>query len=245
MVNDVQDNDCLPLSIILPCYNPPEGWQKRLKEQYYTLLDLLNIPIELVLVVDGNSSVKTAELDQLQANIVGLKFIQYPQNRGKGYALREGVKIASGAIILYTDIDFPYTEKSILNVFDAIYTKRKDVAIGIKDEAYYNHVPKFRKAISKVLQSLTKGVLQLPISDTQCGLKAFGSQHKHLFLATQIDRYLFDLEFVRNAYRHRPSLNIQAIPVSLHPGVAFRKMNPGILWNELANFLRLWTRQKG
>ena len=227
------------LSVILPCYNPPAGWQNRIVEQFRALEKLIEAPLQLIVVNDGAAAVTQVHADFLQKAIPSLIYIHYTQNRGKGYALRQGVAAATGQVILYTDIDFPYTLESLQEVYDAIVRDGHDVAIGVKNEAYYSHVPPFRKAISKSLKGMTRILLSLPVTDTQCGIKAFRKEVRQIFLGTRIDRYLFDLEFVRAAFRQKPAIKIKAIPVALHPGVAFRKMNPRILFSEVFNFISL------
>ena len=78
----------------------------------------------------------------------------------------------------------------------------------------------------------------MPVTDTQCGLKGFKRAVAPLFLATTIDRYLFDLEFVRNCYKSK-KFRVQAIPVELNENVHFRKMNFRILLPEMFNFIKL------
>ena len=81
----------------------------------------------------------------------------------------------------------------------------------------------------------------MPITDTQCGLKGFKSEVKPVFLATTINRYLFDLEFIRNAY-NIGNYQICAIPITLNPGVHFRPMNYKVLLPEMFNFIKILLR---
>ena len=226
------------LSIILPCYNPPSGWEQRVVAVYQSLSTQLSLRPQLIIVDDGNGTAIDAPLQYLITAIPQLQTVRYPQNKGKGYALRQGVIIATGRIILYTDIDFPYTEASMLSVYSAIATAGNDVAIGVKNESYYTKVPPLRRTISKGLRSMVKLLMRLPVNDTQCGLKAFATPAKETFLTTTIDRYLFDLEFIYRAFR-REKLNVTAVPVQLNDGVVFRKMNYRILIPEFMNFLKI------
>lgn len=231
------------VSLILPCYNPPQDWERNVYSNYVAFCDRINDKAELIMVIDGVSESITGEqLIYLQQNIPLLKLIQYAENRGKGYALRQGVTAATGDIILYTDIDFPYTIESMYAVYNDLKNDLHDVAIGVKNESYYTHIPPVRKAISQALRAMIKTFLSLPVTDTQCGLKGFKQTVKPLFLKTTIDRYLFDLEFVRNCYRSRHH-TIHPIPVALNEQVHFRKMNYRILLPELLNFAMLLTKK--
>ena len=75
-----------------------------------------------------------------------------------------------------------------------------DVAVGVREEAYYAQIPPARRWVSRLLRRLIRHVLRLPVDDTQCGLKGFNETGRHLFLRTT-KRYLFDLEMLFMAAR--------------------------------------------
>jgi len=227
------------ISFILPCYNPAAGWAQTVFSSYSSFCTRVPEQTELVIVMDGASQTVTKEaISFLKQNIPGLKLVEYPVNRGKGYALRQGVKAATGDIIIYTDIDFPYSPDSMYAVYETLKNNRADVAIGVKNDAYYAHVPFLRRAISKYLRLLIRLFLSMPITDTQCGLKGFKKEVAPLFLQTTIDRYLFDLEFVRNCFKNK-QFRVKAIPVALNENIHFRTMNYRILLPEMFNFIKL------
>ena len=226
-------------SVVLPCYNPQTGWERTICDHYLSFCKRIQDTPELILVMDGIShSVKQAELDLLKHTIPTLRLLQYPVNHGKGYAIRQGVKEASGAIIIYTDADFPYTEDSLYKVYEQLKTDECDVAIGVKDGSYYTHVPFVRNVISRSLRFFIRFFLSVPITDTQCGLKGFKQKVAPLFLQTTINRYLFDLEFIRNCYKNK-TYRIKTVTVTLKENVHFRKMNYRVLISETMNFIKL------
>lgn len=227
------------LSIVLPCYNPPDDWEQHVSEAYAYIARHLNIAPELIIVNDGSSKNIESDLEQLKTKVPGMIYTALPQNKGKGAALRAGVAKAKGALVIYTDIDFPYTLDSFLAVFDALNTENYDVAIGVKNADYYRHSPKYRTFISKVLRKGIGFFFKMPVTDTQCGLKGFNQKGRTVFLETTIDRYLFDLEFVYQSFRKYRNLNIKAIEVSLRPNVIFRAMNLKVLASESSNFLKI------
>lgn len=236
----------MKLSLILPCYNPPQGWDRHIHAAYDHLCKSLLVDVQLIVVLDGDTGVVREEhLEYLRKQMSAIEIIRYSENRGKGYAIRKGVEKAEGDIIIYTDIDFPYTQQSVHKIYTALAQEGYDVAIGIKDNDYYTHVPAVRRLISRALRGMVRFFLSMPVTDTQCGLKGFKSHVKPVFLSTTIDRYLFDLEFVRNCYRSK-NYNITAIPVTLNERVQFRQMNYRILLPEMLNFvLLLFKRQNG
>ncbi len=227
------------ISLVLPCYNPPPDWDKIVCEHYAAFAESIPETLELVVVLDGKSMNVTGQsLQALKQNISRLTVVEYAENRGKGYAIRQGVAKAAGNIIIYTDVDFPYTAASMGDLCDRLKRDECDVAVGVKNDAYYSHVPFVRRIISRWLRFVVRVFLSMPITDTQCGLKGFKRVVAPLFLQTTIDRYLFDLEFVRNCYKSK-KYRVVPVPVALNENVHFRKMNFRILLPEMLNFVKL------
>ncbi|MEZ5017430.1 MAG: glycosyltransferase family 2 protein [Flavipsychrobacter sp.] len=226
------------LTIILPCYNPPEGWVNNVVQNYNKIVATIPEDVEVIVVNDGSTQpISETSIQKLSSEIVNFQFIDNKSNNGKGYAIRCGVPFAKGELIIYTDIDFPYNLDSIIAVYQELLNGKSDIVAGVKSTEYYNNVPYTRKVISKSLRFLTKSLLSLPISDTQCGLKGFKKPVKHVFLQTTINRYLFDIEFLRNAYKKK--YKITPVAVELNSNVVFRKMNYKILFPEMFNFIKL------
>ena len=198
---------------------------------------------ELVVVLDGTGHTSTdSAITYLQLHIGQVVVVKYEKNRGKGYAIRQGVAVAQGDVIIYTDVDFPYTLESTLKVFRKLQNDECDVAVGVKDDAYYAHVPPMRRRISRFLRFMIGAFLSMPITDTQCGLKGFQKKVAPVFLQTTINRYLFDLEFVKSCYNTR-QLRVEAVPISLNDDIRFSKMHYRILVVEMFNFLRLLLKR--
>jgi len=217
---------------------PPVNWTDNVVNEYRQLEKNIEEPIELILVQDGaDNRINEHDINFLIENIPSFRFIQYNINKGKGYAIRQGVSHAIGDIIIYTDIDFPYTLQSIIAIYAALKSNQYDIAVGVKNKDYYSHVPRSRRIVSKYLKWLIGVFLSMPITDTQCGLKGFRNKVKPLFLITSINRYLFDLEFIRNSFKEK--YRVIAIPIELKNKIHFRQLNYRILFPEIINFIKL------
>ena len=232
------------LSVVLPCFGPAADWQAQVIAGYEAVVKAIGFAPELIIVDDGNALPVESAAGELKTRIPQVRFIRYTPNRGKGYALRQGVAAASGELLIYTDIDFPYHTESFVALYNQLRAGTADIAIGIKDPTYYKSVPPVRRFISKTLRKGIGLLLHLPVTDTQCGLKGFNEQGKKQFLATTIDRYLFDLEFVALSFQKPGKLKVVALPAVLRPGVTFRKMNYGLLWPEVKNFSAVWRKMR-
>ncbi len=229
----------LDVQLVVPCFNPREGWGELLVERFGSLRDAIpKVNLGLILVNDGTS----AGLDQDQLDKVlaleDVVFVQHAVNKGKGAAIRTGVKASTAPFILMTDIDLPYTEASMLSAWDTLSSNGGIVA-GQRSSAYYVHVPLFRRMLSRAHRGLMKFVFRLPVSDSQAGLKGFDESGKEIFLRTKIDRFLVDLEFLA---RSNKQVTVHPVPVNLRPGVIFTDFGMGILLSEIGNF---WSVMKG
>lgn len=209
------------------------GWTQHILDAISRIQDETG-QVELVLVNDGSVQDIAADVALLQQSVPTLKYIHYATNRGKGYAIRAGAAAASGQYIVYTDVDFPYTHKSFMAVYHALQAGNCDIAVGIKDSHYYDHVPQMRRWISRMLRFMTGKLLRIGITDTQCGLKGLNRNALPLLLQGNIDRYLSDLELICTAERRQ--MRLLAIPVSLREGVVFSPVKMKILLRELSNF---------
>lgn len=230
------------IDIVLPCYRPQGDWEKTILCNYQTLQEALpEVELFLYLVSDGSAELLDPEaLERLAHAIPHFEYMSYAPNRGKGYALRQGVARGKSSHCIYTDVDFPYTTESFCSIYQAL-CEGEDVVIGLRNAGYYAQAPWFRRLISKILRFFIRLLLRIPITDTQGGLKGFSSKGREVFLRTRIDRYLFDLEFVFLSARES-GLRLVGREVSLRPNIVFSKMNWRVILQESRSFLGLFWR---
>lgn len=224
------------VDIILPCFNPNRKWYFELLSFDASVKNLYRI--NYILVNDGSSSHKIEEdVEMLQAKGISLDYIYYPDNKGKGYALRQGVAASKAEFIVYTDVDFPFTNESTLELMNELTRNNVDVVSGFRNENYYlKKMTLYRKILSKAFRGFLRNFLNMQVTDTQCGLKGFNQKGKEKFLATRINRYLFDFEFIYTVCKNK-NLRIKTVPVKLKDNVVFSKMKLKILFQETLNLL--------
>jgi len=223
------------LSIIVPCFNPPDGWFEKL-ESNAIFLKSNGVDFELILVNDGSTKPLPQNLQQKLDSVCKNIFISYEQNMGKGFAVRKGVEISIGEVIIYTDIDFPYRMEHVIDVLEKVQSG-SNIVIGVRSKSYYTTLPAMRVVISKLLRFLISFMMQIPTDDTQCGLKGFDRKGKEIFLLGNINRYLFDMEFVKLAVRN--NLKVETTIVYLREGVVMAQMPLSLLFKEALNFIRI------
>jgi len=168
-----------------------------------------------VIVVDDGSADDTAERARRMAAAEGLALtvISYPENRGKGAALRTGVLASSGDLVLICDADLstPLSEWSKL----AESLPTHPVAIGSR--ALQEDLVRRRQSPHRVLLGRAGNrLIQLfavpGIQDTQCGFKLFqGDAARELFRQAKVDRFAWDVEILYLARKR--GLAIAEVPV--------------------------------
>lgn len=229
------------LTVILPCFNPQDNWEKIVLQNYHQIQnEFPQIELQFILVNDGSSFSLQREIAFLQKHIPHIVYLQHQTNAGKGKALRTGFEAASSKWLIFTDIDFPFTHQSFSLLFATLVQNEYDIVAGSRQSAYYAKVPFFRKYLSIFFKKQILRFLNINIYDTQCGLKGFSQKGKSFFLQTKINRYLFDLELFVLATQAE-TLKIKSVQVELKDNIVFTKMGWKILANELFNFIGiLW-----
>ncbi|MDX1685715.1 MAG: hypothetical protein R3275_10805, partial [Saprospiraceae bacterium] len=132
-----------------------------------------------------------------------------------------------------------YTLPTTAGLIKELLKENADVVVGQRKAKYYEKTPLMRKLVSKFLRLFNRYILRIPVTDTQCGLKGFNRKGLEAFLATSVNRYLFDLEFLILAGSKKYDLSVRPFIVELREGVNFSKLNLKILFTESFNIIRI------
>jgi glycosyltransferase involved in cell wall biosynthesis len=204
------------ISIIVPAFNEAV----RLGRTLATILEYLNAQSgqsELIVVDDGSSdgTSQVAAESLKDAGRVSTLFIPVSPNRGKGYAVREGLLASSAPIALFTDADLstPITETHKL--VGPIERGECDLTFGsraLNRSLIGVHQPWRREQGGRIINLIVRWATHLQFWDTQCGFKAFRmSVCRPLAEAARIERFGFDVEYLYVA--HLAGLRLREIPV--------------------------------
>jgi dolichol-phosphate mannosyltransferase len=114
------------LSIVIPAYNE-ERFIGTLLEQIAAVdLDALGVGKE-VIVVDDHSSDGTSAVAARFENVV-LRRLE--KNCGKGRAVREGIELATGDLLIIQDADLEYDPQDYVPMLEALLQGRGDIVYG-------------------------------------------------------------------------------------------------------------------
>jgi glycosyltransferase involved in cell wall biosynthesis len=186
------------ISIVIPAYNE----EARLPATLAAVLSYLAArgwPDGEVLVVDDGSLDSTAAVAaQFQAQHPGVRLLQNPGNRGKGYSVRHGMLESRGEWVLFTDADHSVPIEKLDKLLDALRAQQAAVAIGSRalDRSLIAvHQSWFRETAGRIYNLLMGLVTGLHFADTQCGFKLFqGAAAREIFRRQRIERWGFDAE---------------------------------------------------
>lgn len=190
-------------SIVLPAYNESERIAATV-EKIFRFAKQRGWQTEIIVVDDGSSD-DTAEVVRRCASMCpGVRLLQNPGNRGKGYSVRHGMLGAQGEILLFSDADLSSPIAEAEKLFAAI-GGGADVAIGsrwLKAELQLRRQPLHRQLYGRIFNLALRLILGLQFKDTQCGFKAFTRRAAHaLFPLQKIERWGFDPELLYLAKR--------------------------------------------
>src|SRR5258708_5667967 len=118
----------IDLSLIIPCFNEQKRLPKRFTNSYKFLFTHFK-NLEIIFVNDGSTDNTEKMLQTLVSKFKNTKLITYSKNHGKGYAIKQGVAIAQGEIIGFTDADFAVDLIGVTAAFKSI-KNGADIVIG-------------------------------------------------------------------------------------------------------------------
>jgi len=189
----------MKLSIIVPIYNE--------ERTITTVVDRMlaikfPIPIEILLVNDGSTDNTLRKLKKYKRH-KRIKLISYQKNQGKGYALRQGFKNASGNILTIQDADLEYHPKTIPDLLKPILKNKTSVVYGNRFSKKGN--PNFAIPShfigNKILNHLFNLLFSSSLSDIETCYKVFKKQALGGLPFTQ-DRFGIEVEltarFIKN-----------------------------------------------
>ncbi|MBF0552719.1 MAG: glycosyltransferase family 2 protein [Deltaproteobacteria bacterium] len=205
------------ISIIIPAYNEAQRIGRTIQE-LNAFLHQRGLHYELIVVNDGSrdntSAAAKAAIEDYQVR--NFRLIELKNNRGKGSAVTDGVKQATGDIIGFIDADLP-VDLTCLDSMLAAVAGGVDLAIGARDleESVINpNQNRIRLFAGRVFSHLINLVLFKEVFDTQCGVKFFkANAAKTIFERLTIPGFGFDVEVIFLAVKF--GLVIKRTPVKL------------------------------
>jgi dolichyl-phosphate beta-glucosyltransferase len=191
-------------SVVIPAYNEALRLPAYLAD-VVAYFDGRNEPYEVLVVDDGSRDETAARVLEAQAAHASVTLHRLAVNRGKGFAVRAGMRAARGLLRLMADADGA-TPIGEVKRLEAAILAGADIAIGsraLRDPSVSRQVLLHRKISGEIFNFLVRWLGVSGASDTQCGFKLFrGAVALALFEELRTDGYGFDVEMLLLARRH-------------------------------------------
>jgi glycosyltransferase involved in cell wall biosynthesis len=211
----------MALSVVLPCYRAAALARQSVSRLSQALSGHVQ-GYEIIVVDDGVGDCARAIGQIVPGRDGSIRVITLPANRGKGAAVAAGMRQATGAVRIFTDVDLPYGTAPLVLLESLIRQRGFHVVIGDRtfpQSRYETELPFGRRLASGVFSYITAMVVTGGFFDTQCGLKGFrGDVAEALFGLQTVERFAFDVELIYLALKY--GLEIKRVPVMLETKTA-------------------------
>jgi glycosyltransferase involved in cell wall biosynthesis len=200
------------LSVVIPVYN-----ESRWIREIIRRVRAVPIPMEIIIVDDCSTDgtrdlLREWEADDLQKD---LRIVFQPVNQGKGAALREGFRHATGDVVLVQDADLEYDPAEYPRLLQPIIEGRADVVFGSRFIGESHRVLYFWHSIAnRMLTTLSNMFTNLNLTDMETCYKVF-RREVLADIDIQSDRFGFEPEITAKVAKHRsPAWRVYEVAIS-------------------------------
>ena len=196
------------LSVVIPVYNERQ-WIRELVRR----VQAVSVAKEIILVDDCSTDGTRELLRELEGD--GVSVLYQAKNRGKGAALREGFRRATGDVVIVQDADLEYDPAEYVHLIQPILEGRADVVYGSRFIGEGHRVLYFWHSVAnKVLTTISNMLTNLNLTDTETCYKVF-RREVLAGIHLKSNRFGFEPEITAKIARRRnPAWRIYEIPIS-------------------------------
>ena len=223
------------ISIVVPAFNE-QSHIKPTVETICLFMDGADRDYEVIVVDDGSADGTVDTARAVAASGKPLTIVSYEPNRGKGYAVRQGVMKSVKDTILMTDADLSAPIDQLFKLENAL-GESFDIVVGSREAAgaiLLVRQPFYRRWGGRILNLVIRAFAVPGIRDTQCGFKLFRTEAaRSIFENTIIDDFGFDVEVLYLARKMGYKTKEVGVIWSHQEGSKVRPIRDGlrILWD--------------
>ena len=233
----------MDISIVIPAF---EGSRKIARdiEEAAAFLETHKFAGQIIVVDDGSkdNTAEVAENVQVSTN-TKLQVIRYETHRGKGYAVRTGIKQSSGKYVMFADSGSCVPYEDTLRGLELLKSDACDIAHGSR-KMRECHIEKtqslYRRICSAIFHWFVIHDMKIPaeFTDTQCGFKMYkGDVARHLYGEAITDGFSFDIEIIMRAQKE--GYRIKEFPIDWTCDRDSRLSPTRSSWHVLSELLKI------
>lgn len=201
------------ISVVIPAYNEESRIPPTLEKVHAYCKEKFR-EFEILVVDDGSLDKTVSVVKNIGMHLDHINLIHYPQNAGKGHAVRKGVLSSRGNLLLICDADLSTPIEELEKLVHFIHSDY-DIAIGsrgLRDSCIVQRQPWYREGMGKTFNLFVRILAIGGIKDTQCGFKLFrGDVARAIFSKAGINGFSFDVEVLYLA--KKAGHTIKEVPV--------------------------------
>jgi glycosyltransferase involved in cell wall biosynthesis len=200
----------MKLSIVIPVYN-----ERGTIEEILARVQAENLAEELIIVDDGSIDGTRELLQEIVPHYDNAHLILHENNQGKGAAVRSGIEVARGDLILIQDADLEYDPRDYPDLLAPIMEGKADVVYGSRFLGGPHRVTMFWHMVANKLLTLMTNILYNSIlTDMETGYKLFRSE---VIKSIPLRARRFDFEPEITAKLLKRNARIFEVPISFNP----------------------------
>lgn len=204
------------ISFVIPCYNE----SKRINFLLNSIIEFQinkykNYKLEFIIVNDGSVDDTLIKIkSHILYNKTFFKLVTYKNNKGKGFALLQGIKTSKSDWIITIDADLSVTISEALKRFKDYFEPNINIYFGSRNHSKsLVYKKQHRQLIGSIFNFIIQMVLSIKIKDTQCGFKIYQRNLINSLSQNIISYgYTFDLELAVLCSQNK--IMIKEIPVN-------------------------------
>lgn len=231
------------ISLIIPAYMQEKTIEMDIVK-IKNVLDQTRYEYEIIIVVDGFDDKTYQQAKKIVSDKINV--FGYAKNRGKGYAIRFGMKHANGSIIGFIDSGMDLNPNGLSMLLEHFEWYNADIIVGSKRHPVSKVTYPWTRRFISLLGQLWIGLLfGLRVRDTQVGMKFFKRKViQDVLPRLLVKRFAFDIEILAVA-NHLGYTKIFEAPVDIDfnfKSTVSQKLLNAVFhtfWDTLAIFYRL------
>ena len=226
------------ISLIIPVFNQASKISYSL-EKINQAVESAFSNYELIVVNDGSTDNTLASLKDIAIADEHIRIISYTPNRGKGYAVKQGVLHSQGDAVILLDGDLDISPDLIKDYVERLGTS--DLVIASKKHPESDvRIPRSRAFLSRAFNLLIRMTIGIAQTDTQAGFKVGkGDLMRTIFKNVSVNRYAFDVELL--AIASILHLKVEEMPVIMKIDRRFKIKE---IVNMFLDVTRIWYKYR-